>query len=63
MKAVCIKSVNDNGYIYEYLLNIYTVNTTRDSNEGVVYIVKIETNNMHYMSSELFNEHFRIIEE
>ena len=63
MKAVCIKSVNDLGNIYEYLLNIYTVNTTKNINEGVVYIVKIETNNMHYMSSDFFNEHFRIIEE
>ena len=63
MKAVCIKQVNDLGNIYEYLLNIYTVNTTKNINEGVVYIVKIETNNMHYMSSEFFNEHFRIITE
>ena len=62
MKAVCIKQVNDHGNIYEYLLNIYTVNTTKNINEGVVYIVKIKTNNMHYMSSEFFNEHFRIIE-
>ena len=62
MKAICIKSVNDNGHIYEYLLNIYTVNITKNINEGVVYIVHNKTSNLHCMSSDFFNEHFRIIE-